>query len=573
MKRQQAPEDLTSPSNYLLCLCRDGQWEKALRRCETHPHEANPIPLYFRPLKRHHSDHHIEEYNCAPKDISCSDLYNQTALGIVCSSNIPCKNTRLTLIHALIRASPAQTSAQQRAVGLTPLKQLILNPSCNVEELGLIIEHDDNYSLAIQIRDLSGFTPLDHLIFRLNNNPCELNLRLLYYFVDKVESNSSAPLSHSPLIRLLSLASSCTGDGNQKKEQKSWNYMLECIKYLAKAQPCRLMEVSKTTGCTLLHIALRNFGDYEPLIHFLLSTGASRLLIKTRNSFGDLPLHVACACGVPTNILKEILRKTSEAFDMPTDTAHPLLWSANHSGHSPVDLEWMRHTEGYSAVDNRRAPYPLKANGSRSFSEKGEMYRILLKDTVEQIMREKNNDCYLGELLTRIILIIRAAYGAQNNGEEFILHAAALLSHGKGPCLPEPILLLLHSIYPTQIQTLDAKGRLPLHYALMKYHSTSNKFVEVGKPSILKHKKWIALVINSYPEAARIADKDGRLPLHYALDNSCLPDDLYQSLVQCNPASLERRDPIKGLYPFQQAATINLNVSYQLLRQCPSLVE
>lgn len=94
------------------------------------------------------------------------------------------------------------------------------------------------------------------------------------------------------------------------------------------------------------------------------------------------------------------------------------------------------------------------------------------------------------------------------------------------------------------------------------------------KPSGVDGKKsvWIDTLLDSYRQGARIADKEHRLPLHYALDDSCVETTVVKKLILNHPESLERRDPVSGLYPFQQAAVSNLDTCFHLLRRAPNLV-
>ncbi|KAI2507401.1 hypothetical protein MHU86_7014 [Fragilaria crotonensis] len=158
-------------------------------------------------------------------------------------------------------------------------------------------------------------------------------------------------------------------------------------------------------------------------------------------------------------------------------------------------------------------------------------------------------------------------------GGEYILHAASSLAGvSGGPTLPLPLLILFHWMHKEKTQTGDAKGRLPLHYALMN-HEGSDSSTKIDSKSI-KNNFWVDMLLDSFPEGTKIYDKSCRLPLHYALGLASSPCrlDVVGKLLAHHPESIERRDPITGLYPFQQAAISDLDSCFYLLRRAPHLL-
>ena len=67
---------------------------------------------------------------------------------------------------------------------------------------------------------------------------------------------------------------------------------------------------SRSTQCTALHVALRNYGDCYSFIRLLLEADVENFMIKQRNLYGDLPLHVASSVGVPMLVLRLVLEKS-----------------------------------------------------------------------------------------------------------------------------------------------------------------------------------------------------------------------------------------------------------------------
>ena len=172
------------------------------------------------------------------------------------------------------------------------------------------------------------------------------------------------------------------------KESPRLVRLLDCARCLIQSNDKLLHTRSRSTQCTALHVALRNYGDYFPIIHLLLESDAENFMVKQRNLYGDLPLHVACSVGVPMNVLRLVLQKTVHAVEKHGDLPHSLVWSTNIAGFTAVDLEWMRHIEGGRGFHETRSFYPLETSGIRwHCSRQDEFYRDLLRDAVDQVIK------------------------------------------------------------------------------------------------------------------------------------------------------------------------------------------
>jgi hypothetical protein len=182
-------------------------------------------------------------------------------------------------------------------------------------------------------------------------------------------------------------------------------------------------------------------------------------------------------------------------------------------------------------------------------------------------------------------MIIRGAFRDSSTRSpldlsDAILHQAVALSGPSEPLLPQPILKLILSQHPEQLDQRDHFGKLPLHHA-----------VQVRKalfPASTKSaNEWVTKVKNLLercPHAYAAADSQGRLPLHCALDFTVedypllLQDaraEVVRNLATAFPKSVETRDPVLGLYPFMQAAAspgVPLDTVFWLLRRSPDVV-
>lgn len=142
----------------------------------------------------------------------------------------------------------------------------------------------------------------------------------------------------------------------------------------------------------------------------------------------------------------------------------------------------------------------------------------------------------------------------------------------------ELIRLLLYE-HPTAIRLRDShSGSLPLHLAIKE----SPHSIEV-----------IELFLELYPISVTMPDGQGRLPLHLALVHN---SPIWQHVLRLSPDSIEARDPLTGLLPFQLASVVRptiiatddgdvhdgrpalddpelLTKTFRLLRMDPRLVE
>ena len=437
-------------------------------------------------------------------------VYHDTALGLVCRAVFGVQESNqavlmVRLVRSLLEANRGQLGASQHIRGHTPLRDAILNPTCPIEVLRMLLETDLNNE-AVLMQDGNGLTPVDHLILQVVQNgdasmaTAQQRQKVdeaFRVYVDVVETrlsngcrsqdsalntstipSSSSSSSSSPLIRLLSLNDSQNIENRhlspgQTCSGKPMDRIMDNARYVIEKNPSRLHDVSTTSGCTVLHVALRNYGNHHGLVEFLLDLDTDNRLVAHRNVFGDLPLHVACLVGVPWEVLRLVLDKTLSAGtnssrQEPTvpGQAHSLLWSINHAGRTPVDLEWMRHIEGGKGLSESRSFYPLEERGITFQNGRMEdMYRNLLRDAVQQattakrfvngtnspLDAEETSDVCFGTLLSRILLVVQMAYRscpsdevlvANHNGRpdvtrDHLLHAASTLMNPTGPTLPE----------------------------------------------------------------------------------------------------------------------------------------
>ena len=625
--------------NKLIKFCRGKQWDAAYARCFSHTEEViprgrdkNPNSMDIDPpVKRERLNQRDVRGDFLNIGSQSATIYDVTPLGLVCAATWTNTDKMATLVKTLLTISPEQVQCSQRMNGHTPLRDAVRNPSCTPQVLSLLLEADQSLpgkpcQKAVFLQDRDSFEPMDHLILGIHATNSSHSLELLQLFLNIVGTsrdhgqNCNCSIPVSPLIRLLSLGTSFglnqTRDDSLSKGSLRLVRLLECARCLIESDPPVLHTRSRSTQCTALHVALRNYGDFSTIIHLLLQSDSENFMVKQRNLYGDLPLHVASAVGVPMNVLRLVLEKSVQAVETHGDLPHPLVWSTNISGFTAVDLEWMRHIEGGRGFHETRSFYPLETSGLRwHCSRQDEFYRDLLRDAVDQVINNETAKAQtnqeraeepFGLLLDRIMLLIQVAHRRvvphpTANLSIHLLHAASSLARASGPCLPKPLLDLIHWMEPNEVTQVDDRGRLPIHYSVMPSTPCEDVALKSTRKDQIEAKgylSWVNFLLEEAPATSAVADQSLRLPLHYALDSCFTGADVWGRirtegeapemetpswqqevighLVNAYPDSVERKDPHSCLFPFMQAAAnsnISLDVVFNLLKRSPTLLD
>jgi hypothetical protein len=624
--------------NCLVQLCRGGMWEDVLGRCEQHPEEANLVLLCEGDNKNERSAGSSEERfhrritrrvsNSLGQDDDPVLVFRETPLGIVCGSGDIGKSHIVPVVRALVKANPHQVGASQVFPGHTALRDAILTGSCTVQIFSILLEALSTCTdcvRAFTLKDRGGMALMEHLItfVQLGSSPQPFEmLKALFQML---------PLGHqplfgemSPLIFLLTLGNSVgattsrvddpTLSGAGRDDAARLEMVLAVTKLLLDVFPSLLWSSSIVSGCSPLHVALRNYGTYEALIQELIHRDTSQRLMERRNMYGDLPLHVACSVGVPLKVLTLVLNETAKASfrnmgGNPTGSLDPLIWSTNNSGYTPIDLEWVRVIESGSDFLTARTFYPLEATGVRKHCFKqDEYYKDLLREAVDQLMgngasedesmsREEKARSTFGNSIDRISVIIKSAAMRRDSGDHLVTNKPAdmadvcKLCRVDEPSLPLPILELFLWLRSDDILTMDHSGMIPLHHAMIRNRTATdnNNNNNNQRRNSKLFKDWqtfLVKLLDRCPEQSKVATKSGRLPLHFILDHTLdlndapsgkelgdIRHEIAEKLVEMYPEATDQRDPISGLYPFMMAAgdpNLPVNTVFCLLRHSPS---
>jgi hypothetical protein len=275
---------------------------------------------------------------------------------------------------------------------------------------------------------------------------------------------------------------------------------------------------------------------------------------------GDTPLHAACRCGAPIEVIEVLLRAYPAAVNV-----------RDFEGLTPLLRLWVRY------------------------------FVILGADVIENV---SSADDLSGELLEawhKTELLLRCAHDgcvmrSRQNNPVNILHAAAAVD------CPRAILKIATKVYPHQLEQRDSQGRTPLMLAacapIYKIRDLSdegltlddvyrgdeaNRYQEDnidqedmrndsdgGQASVIE----ILIQANANQfHGADIMDPSGRLALHMALESGKAWAKGIRALVGAHPESVAIRDGASKLLPFMLAVVPDspsaLTNSFELLRNNP----
>jgi len=307
-----------------------------------------------------------------------------------------------------------------------------------------------------------------------------------------------------------------------------------------------------STGITALHIAIyRNSLHVDKIAKLLLSLDRpiDELRITHKHIRGISMASIPMVCGsYPLHILTgqnlTINERLLETL-LHADSSIPFREDIN--GDNPISLLW-KNTLRFR-------------------------WAISVMEGATSIDYIKNNDCSWMAVITPYQFIDFALWMGGTalqklEKSEITFRPLVRTIHDlcRIPRCPPMLLQLLQSPeykdlykFGGTARTIDEHGMLPIHYAVQNPPVTY-KFVPSSIETI-RHKSLVEILLEQNPGGVKIADKQGRLPLHHALDSGCLSGRDVLKLVELYPDSLRVQDPMTGLLPFMLVSKIQRNVS------------
>jgi ankyrin repeat protein len=321
-----------------------------------------------------------------------------------------------------------------------------------------------------------------------------------------------------------------------------------------------------TSGMTPLHIACSSYHASTHVVRVLLDLGRPEQC-QIRDLDGDTPLHTACRCGAPFDVLECLLQAYPEAVNQ-----------RDNEGLTPLLRLWVR----YNVILGARVIEGVQGPGDLT----GE----------------------LGEAWQKTELLLRCAYTGTvpTDGELIgrILHMASYVD------CPRPVVKIACLLYPHQLSEMDDLGRTPLMLASQapvfkvpnlsdegftvledvvygnESEDESDDIIEGGEEDFDRPAPRaagyppptvVSIVLQASLDngffSALWPDRSGQLPLHAAIATGKKWNEGVKDLLEAYSEALTVPHPATGLYPFMMAALHDdLETTYQVLRSTPALM-
>jgi len=310
-----------------------------------------------------------------------------------------------------------------------------------------------------------------------------------------------------------------------------------------------------TSNMNPLHITCSSQHASVQVVRVLLESGMGHEASKRQDVDGDMPLHAACRCGAPMEVL-EVLLKANPAAVMERD----------YEGLTPLLRLWVR-------------------------------YFVILGDyVIDAVKGAADLTGELGEAWKKTELLLRCAYlGSlqQDEGTVFrAVHAASAVD------CPRAVVKIATIVHPQQVEELDEQKLTPLLIAAMapifkvrdlsdegylledRIHGDENyengdeddHYLEEEslQPSVIE------ILVTASGDPAFSPDPKGRLPLHLAIASGKVWGNGVKAIMDANPDALMMQDSVTRLYPFLLAAegqNSDVNTIFELLRSNPALTQ
>jgi hypothetical protein len=340
------------------------------------------------------------------------------------------------------------------------------------------------------------------------------------------------------------------------------------VQRLLKAYPDASISIG-TSNMNPLHITCSSNHASVQVVQVLLE-GGLEMQSSMRDVDGDTPLHAACRCGAPIEVLEVLLRANPSAVH-----------ERDYEGLTPLLRLWVRY------------------------------FVILGSDVIDSVQGREDLKGELGEAWSKTELLLMAAYHGSleastavqgepvtwtsSDGRNNVfraVHAAAAVD------CPREVIKIATKVYPEQLKQVDEDNRIPLTIAAVaptwKIRDLSDDGYlledrihdddvtresenmddpeQIGPNSL--YPSVIEILVTAAPETARFRDRNGRLPLQLAIANCKKWTSGVKALVAAYPDAIMLHDPLTDLFPFMLAASVQkggCTTIFELLRANPSL--
>ena len=287
----------------------------------------------------------------------------------------------------------------------------------------------------------------------------------------------------------------------------------------------------------------------------------------------SLPLYVACREGMSFEVIKCIGDAFPQAYTSLNGFGNSCLHGYCLSG--SMDKRVIRHllSKNHRAIqmENHIGILPL-AYAMQKENFDTDIIKYMVQQNPESA---QDTSCFHAAAATGSKELFdffferfpQGVYSRCTGTERTILHKVAKSEIG---VTSEEWLRFIYELYPEAIKETDAEGNLPLHVLCERYYESKSRNGSVqlllskfrggakhrNRDGCLplhmmfrdhkdRHADDIRLLLRSYPEAVSVADKEGRLPLHYACQRKGHAKSL-DIFVNAHPPSIRVISPKHG---------------------------
>ena len=510
-------------------LCQSKSWSLVEERAVSHPHEATP------------SD--VAKAGGGTTVLALAIRHGAPIM--VIESLSEARRAQLGIVHK-IRGSVLHEAIRHHA----PLKTV----GYLVE---ILVQQEGKYFLGTQ--DDMERTPLHHMMLKVVNSmdcPGSLwqmirNLVLLFPpAIQAFDSDGNTPLMllllhHDPyrnrgahddhVYRIVQLLVTLCPQAASHSRRVS----LQC----AHQQP-------NEEGPTPLTFALL-YGRCEKIIFTLIEASyraGINACLKKITGYQETALHVAVSLRYSHEMLKRLVQMEPAS-----------LHCSDKHGLTPLDWLWIRHV-----LDSRDTHRIQVLASTRRFLPNSfvEWHKRALECPNNFDQRQ------IEQFWQTMKFMVNATREVAGN-RTFEVQPTFLHSVCTSHC-PLAIVRLALQKNRSDVTIKDALGRLPLHNAAGR--SGYKIKVPIGfsqVDEVIEEESPVHILLNEFPEGARISDSQRQLPLHCAIEAN-LNSEVIDDLLRRNPDALERRDGKTFLYPFLQANGVQ--TAYALLKRDPTFI-
>jgi len=353
-----------------------------------------------------------------------------------------------------------------------------------------------------------------------------------------------------------------------------------------------------TSHMNPLHITCSSPHASVDVVRVLLAgCGDSLVITGAKDVDGDTPLHAACRCAAPMDVLVTLLQ------------ANPITvtWK-DYEGLNPLMRLWVRYfvLVGEQIISNIKEPRDL----NEDLVEAWEKSLLLLRVMSAMERRPGGSGCVVGG-------DSGGSASDRQQGQQQRLqqqHPFRTVHAASSVDCPRCVVRIARVLFPGELLRRDEYNRLPIHiaaaapvYAVHDLRGEGftiddamfddydpNVPPEQGVPPVVnrrpppqrekkesqskyKEPSVIDILLGGASAAAAERGPHGQLPLHVAIMRGKTLDEGVQALVEAYPDALTAPDNQTNLYPFMLAASVgrgrgDCTTIFALLRAAPDLV-